>query len=172
MIGEKLLFSLDHCPSRWIGNSEKWIRGRGKCKNFVGKSLITKSPYLSYLHFLIIGMLRIFFDPLCYTYSMVRVTAVVTWPGLVHITPIVFGFLSILDRTRCLRNTAGALCLSRVNVVLITALLWSEISTSFQPNFTDIQNSSLLAAVLGEGRYTVDVKFPISNTRLKECHLF
>ena len=96
------------------------------------------------------------------TYSAVRVIAVVISPALVHNTPIVRGSLSILDLTRRLKETAGALCLSIVTVVFMTDLLWSEISTSLQLHFSDSQNIILLMAVLGVGIYAVDVQFPIS----------
>ena len=83
---------------------------------------------------------------------MLIVTAVVTSLGEVHIIPMVFGSLFIFDRTRLLRETAGAFSLSNANVVLIWDLLWSEISISFQPSFIDTQYSILFAVVLGEGR--------------------
>ena len=55
--------------------------------------------------------------------SMVIVIAVVIPPELVHIIPMVFGSSFILDRTRRRRETAGALCLSHVTVVLTIDLL-------------------------------------------------
>ena len=82
---------------------------------------------------------------------MVMVTAVVTFPGFVQIIPMVFGFSFNLDRTRCRRESAGVFCLSHVTVVLIVDLWWSENSTSFKCNFSDIQNSVLFTAVLTEG---------------------
>ena len=84
--------------------------------------------------------------------SMVIVIAVVIPPELVHIIPMVFGSSFILDRTRRRRETAGALCLSHVTVVLTIDLLWSEISILFHLSFTDIQNSALFTAVLTDGR--------------------
>ena len=113
--------------------------------------------------------LRIIFSPLCfYTCSMVMVIAVVISPGLVHITPMVFGSSFILVRTRRRREIAGALCLSHVTVVLIIDLLWSENSTSCQCILTDIQNSALFTTVLTEGKYIDDVQDPISKIRLEE----
>ena len=99
---------------------------------------------------------------------MVMVTAVVLSPGFVHIIPMVFGFSFILDRTRCRRESAGVFCLSHVTVVLTIDLLWSEISTSFQCSFTDIQNSALFTTVLTEGKYKDDEQDPISKIRLEE----
>lgn len=99
---------------------------------------------------------------------MVIVIAVVISPGLVHITPMVFGSSFILDRTRRRREIAGVFCLSHVTVVLTIDLLWSEISTSFQCIFTDIQNSALFTTVLTEGKYIDDEQDPMSNIRLEE----
>ena len=99
---------------------------------------------------------------------MVIVIAVVISPGLVHITPMVFGSSFILDRTRRRRETAGVFCLSHVTVVLIIDRLWSENSTSCQCILTDIQNSALFTTVLTEGKYTDDVQDPISKIRLEE----
>ena len=51
-------------------------------------------------------------------------------------------------------------------VVLITPLVWLEISKSFQSNFCDIQNNTLLKAVLGLGRKKVVEAFPIVELKL------
>ena len=99
---------------------------------------------------------------------MVIVIAVGISPGLVHITPMVFGSSFIRARTRLRRETAGVFCLSHVTVVLIIDLLWSENSTSCQCILTDIQNSALFTTVLTEGKYTDDVQDPISKIRLEE----
>ena len=99
---------------------------------------------------------------------MVIVIAVVISPGLVHITPMVFGSSFIRARTRLRRETAGVFCLSHVTVVLTIDLLWSEISTSCQCILTDIQNSALFTTVLTEGKYIDDVQDPISKIRLEE----
>ena len=99
---------------------------------------------------------------------MVMVIAVVISPGFVHIIPMVFGSSFILDRTRRRREAAGVFCLSHVTVVLTIDLLWSEISTSFQCSFTDIQNSALFTTVLTEGKYKDDEQDPISKIRLEE----
>ena len=48
-------------------------------------------------------------------------------------------------------------------------LLWSEISKSFQFNFSDTQNNILLKAVLGLGKKKVVEALPIVELKLDRC---
>ena len=75
--------------------------------------------------------------------SMDTANAVVMSSGLVHKIAIVFGWRSNLSR-KCRRSVAaGVMALSRVMVVWMTCLLWSEISKSLNPNLREVQNRAL-----------------------------
>ena len=88
--------------------------------------------------------------------------------AFVHRTPTVLGWRSSLARKWRRSVVAGALALSKAMVVLITLLVWSEISKSFQSNFLDTQNNTLLKAVLGLGRKKVDDAFPMVESKLDD----
>ena len=75
--------------------------------------------------------------------SMDTANAVVMSSGLVHKIAIVFGWRSNLSHKHQRSVAAGVMALSRVMVVWMTCLLWSEISKSLNPNLREVQNRAL-----------------------------
>ena len=98
--------------------------------------------------------------------SMCRDKAVVVLLVFVHTTATTQGWRLNLLRRRRLRATAGALAFSQVNETLMTPLLWSEISKSFNPSFWPARNKNLKRAVLGLGKKKEAEMFPMSMIKL------